>query len=222
LRSWQKPDYKKKNMTKSPNGNTYPAPEKLSFPLEEKRHEWLPWLIDVYYTTDLGVQEGIRREEMKGRKLACHKGCSSCCRTHTTIPVYPIELTGLYWYVIEKTTGSIRSTIKQQCTDHQAGQPCPFLVDGGCGIHPMRPQACRHFNVFSIPCEEGEDAYYSRRQDVLTPISKYKEEALSKMLPFHKIKGRTKRREAIKTGLVHQYVHVLQEIDWPKLAVRMV
>lgn len=200
---------------------SYFEPRRLSYPTEEARHEWLPLLLDIYLITDRGVWEGVRRQENKGRTLSCSKGCSACCRAHTTIPVYPIEITGLYWYIIEKTGGEVREKLRLQCASHEEGQACPLLVDGACGVHPMRPQACRHFNVFGKPCAEGEDAFYTRREDVLTPIKKYKDEALSKMLPFHKITGRSQKRDAIKQGLLNNYVKVLQEIDWPKLAKRM-
>lgn len=215
------PDSTELTMATLPTENPYPEPQRLSFPYDEKRHQWLPMLLDIYHITDRGVREGILREEKKGRNLACHKGCSSCCKTHTSIPVYPLEITGLYWYIIEQVEGELRNRLKQQCAEHQSGHPCPFLVDGACGVHPMRPQACRHFNVFTTPCEEGEDAYYTRRKDVLTPIKKFKEEAMLTMLPFHDVKGRAQKREAIKTGLVHRYVQVLQEVDWSKFSHRI-
>lgn len=206
---------------KKPSEPSYFEPQRLTFSTEEARHDWLPMLLDIYFITDRGVREGVRREENKGRSLACYKGCSACCRSHTTIPIYPIEITGLYWYIIEKSTGETREKLRRQCSEHKQGEPCPLLIDGACGVHPMRPQACRHFNVFGKPCAEGEDAFYTRRKDVLTPIKKYKDEALSKMLPFHKITGRSQRRDAIKQGLLNTYVKVLQEIDWSKLAKRM-
>ena len=200
---------------------SYPKPSRLSYADDESRHDWLPILLDIYFTTDQGVAAGIQREAKKGRELACFKGCSACCRSHTTIPIFPIEITGLYWYIIEKSTGDIRERLKEQCRSFEKGNPCPFLIDGACGVHPMRPQACRQFNVFGTPCAEGEDAYYTRRQDVLTPIKKYKDDAMAKMLPFHNITGRAQRREAMKTGLLNNYVKVLQEVEWPKVAERM-
>jgi uncharacterized protein len=209
-------------MTESkPAAPSYSEPQRLIYSTEEVRHDWLPMLLDIYYITDQGVREGVRRQENKGRELACYKGCSSCCKAHTTIPVYPIEITGLYWYIIEQSKGEIRESLRKQCAAHEQGQPCPLLINGACGVHPMRPQACRHFNVFGNSCEEGEDAYYTRRGDVLTPIKKYKDEALSKMLPFHKINGRSQRRDAIKNNSLNQYVKVLQDIDWSKLSKRM-
>lgn len=200
---------------------SYPKPARLNYPVEESRHSWLPMLLDIYHTTDIGVAEGINKEQRKGRELACFKGCSSCCRAHLDIPIFPIEITGLYWYVIEQSAGEVREKLRSQCKSHKPGEACPLLVDGACGVHPMRPQACRHFNVFGTPCAEGEDPFYTRRKDVLTPIKKYKDKAQDLMLPFHNVKGRNQRREAIKNGLLNGYVKVLQEIEWHKLADRM-
>ncbi|MBS1114086.1 MAG: hypothetical protein H6Q92_1849, partial [Nitrospirae bacterium] len=36
---------------------------------------------------------------------------------------------------------------------------------------------CRQFNVFGSPCAEGEDPYYTRREDVLLPIKQYTDRA---------------------------------------------
>lgn len=41
------------------------------------------------------------------------------------------------------------------------------------------------------------------------------------MLPFYGIKKSAERKRMITSGEVHQMVKVLQEYDWPKLAVRM-
>jgi len=196
-------------------------PQRLSFPIEEQAFEWLPMLLDAYHTADIGVAVGIRREEQKGRTLACAKGCSACCRTHTTIPVYPLELVGMTWFAAEKIEGPVRERLKDQLRAHRKGQPCPFLVEGVCSVHPMRPLACRHFNVFGRACAEGEDAYYTRRQDVLTPIPKYKDDAFFAMLPFYGVTRKSERRKVIKSGAMHQMARVLQECNWESLAQRM-
>jgi hypothetical protein len=81
--------------------------------------------------------------------------------------------------------------------------------------------ACRYFNVFAKPCSEGEDPFYTRRYDVLTPDEKLKDKALSLMLPYHGIIQRAERREAMKNGYIHQFVKNLQEIHWPKVAMRL-
>ena len=195
--------------------------KRLAFPGDEARQIWLSMLLTAYAVVDAGVADGIAREESRGRKLACHKGCAACCRSHTTIPVYPIELIGITWYAVEKLTGPVRERLKQQLRAHSKGEPCPLLVDNVCSIHPLRPMACRQFNVFGQVCAEGEDAYYTRRADVLTPIRAYVDAALDTVLPFHGVVQEEQRRALIETGEVHRLVKVLQEYDWAKLAERM-
>ena len=194
---------------------------RLAFPDDESKQAWLPLLLEAYAIVDAGINEAIRREEAQGRALACHKGCAACCRSHTTIPIYPLELIGINWYVVEKITAPLREQLELQLRDHKKGGPCPLLVDNACAVHPLRPMACRQFNVFDTVCTEGEDAYYTRRQDVLTPIRDYADEAFDVQLPFYGIKKSSERQRMIQSGEVHRLVKVLQEYDWPKLAARM-
>jgi len=196
-------------------------PQRLSYPKDEARVEWLPMLLDTYFQADKVICDGLRRELKKGKTLSCASGCSNCCSTHTTIPVYPLEVAGLYWYVIEKLTGKRQHRIQLQLEKHSESQACPFLVDKRCGIHPMRPMACRFFNVFNRPCLENEDPYYSRRQDVFTPDEAAKNKAIMKMLPFHEILGKDAQENAIKNQVLNEMVQNLFEIDWLKVARRM-
>ena len=198
-----------------------PGPERLDYSLDEAVFPWLSPLLDAYAITDRGVNEAIGREKKKGRALACGRGCSNCCRSHTTIPVYPLELVGLTWYATEKLEGSMRDKVKAQLRAHASGEPCPFLVDGVCSIHPLRPMACRQFNVFGQACAEGEDAYYSRRDDVLTPIQKYADEAFMAMLPFYGVSDPKQQQQVIKSGQLHQLARVLQECGWASVADKM-
>jgi Fe-S-cluster containining protein len=195
--------------------------KRLSFPADEERLEWLPMLLDAYYTADRAIESAIRKRLRRGESLACAKGCSSCCHIHVTIPVYPLELVGIYWFCIEKLLGKERDRIRQQLEGFQTGSPCPFLLDGICAIHPMRPLACRHFNVFNRPCRPGEDPFYTRRQDVLTPDEAAKQRALELMLPFHGFRDRAKRKLALSSGYLNRQVQNLHEIDWKALAQRM-
>jgi Fe-S-cluster containining protein len=200
--------------------STYPTPARLHFP-DEGRLGWLGPLLGAYHRIDQGVHEAVRREEVKGRRLACAKGCSACCRSHLTIPVYPLELMGLYWYCAERLEVPLRGRLKAQLDAFVGGGACPFLVDGSCAVHPMRPIACRQFNVFDRVCDEGEDAFHTRRGDVLTPLRRYADDAYELMLPFYGVKDRQERRAAIKTGRIHALARVLQGLDWTKLAERM-
>ncbi len=209
----------KKKRIKSKRGNALSV-KRLSFP-EEASISWLPMLLDAYFIADKGIASAIQKRILHGEKLACAKGCSTCCSTHVTIPVYPLEVVGIYWYVIEKMVGPERDVLKKQLAQFQKGKPCPFLIGGACSIHPMRPLACRHFNVFNRPCQPGEDPYYTRRQDVLTPDEKFKNRAIAAMLPFHGIRDRAKRKLAARSGYLNNQVQNLHEIDWQNLAMRM-
>lgn len=208
---------KKKNNKRT----EYREPARLDFPDQEKAYPWLSMLFDAFYTADQEIYSSIGSEVKKGRVLACAKGCSACCRTHVTIPVYPLELMGIYWYLMDRISRESFEIISARMLDFVPGQGCPFLVEGSCGIHEARPLACRFFNVFSKPCAEGEDPYYSRRNDVWTPDERQKDRALSKMLPYHAIVQRSERREAMKNGYLLRFVKNLQEINWPGIAIRL-
>jgi uncharacterized protein len=204
------------------NPNAYPAPERVHFPEHEQRLPWLALLMDAYFITDQGISEGIKREEKQGNKLACARGCSSCCKSHESIPVYPLELMGMSWYATEVLTGELREKLKHQLNHLENLHSCPFLIEQSCSIHPARPMACRSFNVFNKQCVDGEDAYYTRRADVLTPIKKYTDDAFNIMLPFYGVKSKAERRKMIKTGGMHQLARVMRELNWQSLADKMV
>ncbi len=208
-------------MAKKKRSSNYPEPQRLSYPKYEESLTWLSMLLDAYIIADKAIHASVAAELKKGRRLACAKGCSTCCSTHVTIPVYPLELAGIYWYAMEGLEGEAFHAIQGQLARFESGQGCPFLVNGGCGIHPMRPLACRHFNVFDTPCAEGEDPFYTRRRDVLSPDEKGKDKALMAMLPYHGITERAEKREMMKKGWIHTTVKNLQEIEWVKLAQRM-
>ena len=193
----------------------------MRFPKDEVRHAWLPLLLDAFQIIDQGVQEAVRRQVRRGRRLACAKGCAACCRSHLSIPVYPLELIGIYWYASEQLPVALREPLQRQLRAYRLGLPCPFLVDESCSIHPMRPAACRQFNVFDRVCAEGEDAYYTRRADVLTPIRRFADAAFDRVLPFYGVEDKRQRSELIQDGRVHALAKVLQELDWAKLSQRM-
>lgn len=147
-----------------------PTAARKAFPDDEARIPWLSMLLGAYHTVDVGIAEAIQEQQAQGRVLTCTKGCANCCRAHRTIPVYPLELAGLTRYVTEHVAEPTRSRLREQLRRHTSGDPCPFLVDDLCAVHPLRPMACRQFNVFGQACGVGEDADYTRREDVLTPI----------------------------------------------------
>ena len=130
-------------------------------------------------------------------------------------------MVGIYWHAIEKLDQPLRGILKKRLLEHRKGGPCPFQIDNTCSIHSFRPIACRQFNVFGKPCTEGEDPYYTRRKDVLTPLKKFTRSAIEAMLPFYGITDKSAKDRAVKTGLIHTQARVLQECNWQELALRM-
>lgn len=193
------------------------ASRRVRFPDDEPKLAWLPMLLDAYALIDRGVEVAVDRQQRKrGVRLACGKGCSNCCRAHTDIPVYPHELLGIYWYATEKICGDKRDALRKQLAGHADGPPCPFLVDGECSIHVIRPAACRQFNVFGRACDEGEDPYYSRRQDVLTPIEDFTDRAFAATISFYGVERRDDRTMAAKE-IIYTRASNLHRCDWKKL-----
>jgi hypothetical protein len=177
---------------KPASGGGYGVPTHLSFPQDEVLQSWLPMLLDAYLIADQGVAEGVRRQERQGRVLACRRGCAACCRSHKTIPVYPLELVGISWYATEKVQGAVRDKLRARLRQHRDGASCPFLVDEECSIHAMRP-----------------------------PIRRYLDGALEATLPFYGITRKPDKRQALRSGAVHGLVRVLRDLDWASLADRM-
>lgn len=195
---------------------------KRQYKTDRENHPWLPLLLDAYELVDKGLQKSIKDYEIKNSvQLACKKGCSNCCKTHKDIPVYPLELVGIYWYVIEKVQGDTKRLLKEQLRRYKGETQCPFLVNDICSIYDMRPIACRQFNVFTQVCKEGEDPYYTRKQDVFIPPKEINEKAFSIMLPFYGISGDEEISNFIKKDLIHTFVKILQTLSWEKLSSRM-
>lgn len=191
---------------------------RLRFPEDEKRQPWLPLLLEIQHLTNQGVSAAIKTD---GRKLACSRGCAVCCRDQADIPVYPLELMGIAWYATEKLTGDLRERVRAQLAQHRDLGACPFLVDAACAIHPLRPMACRQFNVFNTVCAAGEDAFHTRLGDVLQPDMKLKNEALREMLRHHDVKDGRERRRLVESGEVHRLAQSLREMRWETLATRL-
>lgn len=186
---------------------------------DKKRQGWQSLLFETYAIVDEAVAVAIKEQGQKKGKLACSRGCFNCCKTHKDIPVYPHELTGIYWYVLEELPEDMRATLKLQLLEFKSGSSCPFLIDGICSIHAVRPAACRLFNVFGRPCSSGEDPYYTRKEDVLVPAREYIQKAFLKSLPLYGLKDNGDARMAEE--FIRSQVMVLQRIDWKALGRRI-
>lgn len=195
---------------------------RIRFQEDEERLPWLPLLLDAYAIFDTGVRTVIKIEKQRhNRTPACMEGCSVCCSTQTDIAVYPLELVGIYWYSVEKLQSPQREILQNRLSSGTKAPHCPFLIDNACVVYPVRPAACRQFTVFGSPCAEGEDPFFTRRDDVLTPIREYTDRAFFVMLPFYGISDRADRLKAVRENLIHSQARNLQECNWRMLATRM-
>ncbi len=207
-------------MKKKPGPTTAGLSRRLHFPNDEQRLPWLSLLLDAYAIADTGVSIAIRdAEKREGKKLACGKGCGTCCVDQKDLPLYPHELVGIYWYASEKIASPGRDILKDRLANQSASSACPFLIDQSCSIHPVRPIGCRQFNVFTAPCAPGEDPYSTRRGDVLNPIPDYTDRAFAAVLPFYNMKKEGDISKAIK--LVRSQIMNLRSFDWTKLVAIM-
>jgi Fe-S-cluster containining protein len=201
---------------KKQQNKTNSLSRRVHFPEDEKRIPWLSRLLDAYAIADTGIAIALRDEDKKRKKkLACGKGCGNCCEHQKDLPLYPHELVGIYWYVAEKLAAPVRDALKGRLAAHTADAPCPFLIDGSCSIHPLRPIGCRQFNVFTTPCAPGEDPYYTRRDDVLVPLVDYTDRAFAAVVPFYNMKTEGDTSKDIR--LIRSQIMNLQTFDWKKL-----
>jgi len=125
----------------------------------------------------------VKREIALGSTISCRKGCGICCCQ--LVPLSAPEAFFLYDYVNslpeERRTeilsrfsaineGIIERIKNLKDTDeHQALAwdyfklriPCPFLDDDSCSIYPIRPFACREYNIIS-PAELCIDPFNNK------------------------------------------------------------
>jgi Fe-S-cluster containining protein len=207
-------------MKKNKKQATDSLSRRLHFREDEQRLPWLSPLLDAYSIVDTGVAIAIRDAERKEKKrLACGKGCGTCCVHQKDLPLYPHEIVGIYWYASEKMTGPLRGVLKSRLAGRDAASGCPFLIDNSCSIHPVRPFGCRQFNVFTAPCAPGEDPYYTRRDDVLKPIPAYLDRAFTAVIPLYS--GVRKEDVPGSIRIIRRQIMNLLTYDWSKLAELM-
>jgi len=106
--------------------------------------------------------------------LACHSGCSFCCRKPGVLASLP-ELIRIVTHLRETGTDGVAARARGYVTqvgdrDPHAPTPdevvCPLLVDGRCSVYALRPLVCRAYNSTSVDaCREA-----LRDQRALVPI----------------------------------------------------
>lgn len=141
------------------------------------------------------VELAIKREIASGSAISCKKGCGVCCCQ--LVPLSAPEAFFLYGYIkslpterrtiIESRFNEIRKAMDsagiierllkiEDTKEHKVlawdyfklAMPCPFLEDSSCSIHPIRPFACREYNVTS-PAELCVDPFNNKIQRIKIP-----------------------------------------------------
>jgi Fe-S-cluster containining protein len=120
----------------------------------------------------------IKAAGQNGKKVTCGPGCGSCCCQLVPVSIPEalfimdtvlspsndraglfrqrfseckalLESDGLWTKLASIDTAENDADIAFAYWNRQI--PCPFLIDGSCAIHPVRPCACREYNVTSDP-----------------------------------------------------------------------
>ncbi len=133
------------------------------------------------------VRLAIERERSHGETISCHQGCNHgicCCQLvplsppeafflldfiHTLPSEHQTQIQTRFQAIKEVMDGkgltekirNIESTHEHQVLAYeyfQMGLPCPFLEKGSCSIYPIRPFACREYNIIS-PSEWCADPF---------------------------------------------------------------
>ena len=156
----------------------------------------VPGALDL---TDNIVGLAIEYANSQDFRISCKKGCSICCNQMVPVSkpeaFFLLDLVRerLPADIREKVRERIRqiaATLEESGIasrldksrlleeDHdrlgedyfKLGMPCPFLAENGaCGIHPLRPTACREYNVVT-PAELCSDPVKNQVQVALPAL----------------------------------------------------
>ncbi|WP_205231482.1 YkgJ family cysteine cluster protein [Azospira oryzae] len=190
------------------------------YPEDEKKYKWLPTLLDAYEIADEVNSELLKDKAKNGVAIACSKGCNACCK-RPSVPFTAPELMGISWFASEKLSGPIRSVVKQQLRAHESTTRCPFLVEEGCSIYPVRPLACRQFFMAGMPCRDGEEIMESRPQDIVIPSKDGGRQVAMKLLEHFGITKPSEKLKAFNSGFIVVNSKQMHEYDWNLIADTM-
>jgi hypothetical protein len=190
------------------------------FPDDEDRLPWLAILLDSYAIADEANAAVLADCSRRQVDIACHKGCDSCCQ-RPSVPVCELELLGIEWFVVEKLAEPARSRVVAQLLACRSTPRCPFLIEGACGIHPVRPLICRQFFVRSRPCSPGEDVMQTRPQDVVLPPLSSARRIAMRLLDHYGFRKPSDKLRAFERGFVGQNSRLMINHDWSAVSVRM-
>ena len=76
-------------------------------------------------------------EKTYSDKIACKKGCDSCCQFLNLFPVEAFALASAFLQTEKSSQDSVRAELKKPTTG------CPLLIDHQCRLYQARPIICR-------------------------------------------------------------------------------
>ena len=195
--------------------------ERLKYPIDEAKYDWLPILLDAYHIADTGIASELKKGEVKRKtKVTCQSQCSNCC-LRPVIPVTELELWGISWFASEKLQVHVRLVIKEQLLHHRQTPQCPFLFQSICSIYPVRPLACREFFMFGLPCKSNEHVEMTRPNDIWCHSRELARRIAIVMLPYYGIKDMNQKIEAFKNGYIANISQPMHQLPLERFASTM-
>jgi Fe-S-cluster containining protein len=189
-------------------------PERARFPTAEAAHWWLAPVLDAYAILDDGLGVEVPREAARrGEKVACHKGCSECCK-NAEVPILPPEIATVSWYVCEELPRTIQVRLVSRLEHHNKSTECPFLLDDSCSIYPVRPLMCRGHHLFGQPCVPNEDIVQSRRGDVCMQSAALSRKVGLRILDAMEWPNRNAKVRAFEAGIMVNLAKQIHQFDW--------
>ncbi|GAM09775.1 flagellin N-methylase [Geobacter sp. OR-1] len=106
-----------------------------------------------YYSLVNKVDDLCRQIETEfSDQLACHSGCSSCCRHITLAWVEAMALAT----ALQKLPPNEVEAIRLRAQYAKPNGPCPLLVDDRCAMYDYRPIICRTHGLPILREEAGK------------------------------------------------------------------
>jgi Fe-S-cluster containining protein len=148
----------------------------------EEKFQHMALLAHVpHESMDLAVEQAFEAsaEGQKAKaRIACKKGCHFCCHVNVMAMIPEAFLIASFIRYEERTEleDAVRETAPKIAgltpqERHRTGTPCPLLdADGACGVHALRPNACRaYYSPDARLCEASLDAARHRAGPIKVP-----------------------------------------------------